>query len=231
MSIQVGTFHFNKSNYNSYTLHFLDISGLNKKGDVKIAGVKVGWVDKIELQSEKNQVCLTIMIPKNYILHVDAYGIIRQDGLLGNKYIEIVPGSPLSTILQSHGTLSKAPCESASIDELLFQFKQIATNMQEVTNTFKNALGGPQGDLYLKEIFCKFEETTTHIGALAHLIDKIIINNEQQINLLLIDLKETIHKVNQVAETFEQTLLPMQTIAIKINGRKGLMGKLVNGFW
>ena len=37
------------NNYNIYTVNFKEISGLSKKADIKIAGVKIGWVEDITL--------------------------------------------------------------------------------------------------------------------------------------------------------------------------------------
>lgn len=75
------------------------------------------------------------MMNRNAIIYSDAYAIIRQDGLLGSKYIEIQSGDSYNPILPPGSTLllpNKAP---VAIDELLHTFKDIAINVQEVTHS------------------------------------------------------------------------------------------------
>ena len=55
MGFSIGVFRFDRGNYYAYTIGFNDISGLVRKAEVKIAGVKVGWVEDIILQPEAYQ--------------------------------------------------------------------------------------------------------------------------------------------------------------------------------
>ena len=49
MTLGIGALRLSSSGYSPYTVSFDDVSGLSKKAEVKIAGVKVGWVESIEL--------------------------------------------------------------------------------------------------------------------------------------------------------------------------------------
>ena len=49
MTFNIGVFRLNRNEYIPYIVFFSDISGLQKKADVKIAGVRVGWVEGTEL--------------------------------------------------------------------------------------------------------------------------------------------------------------------------------------
>ena len=96
MGFQIGAFRFDTGRYHSYTVYFKDISGLSKKAEVKIAGVKVGWLKEIYLENEDELlVAAQIMVLKEYKLYSNAHAMVRQEGLLGPKYLEIVPGDPL----------------------------------------------------------------------------------------------------------------------------------------
>src|SRR5262245_42804009 len=109
MGFQIGAFRFDRAYYNRYVLYFKDISGLSRKADVKIAGVKVGWVEDIQLLTDGlMQAQADVMILRDYALYADAYAIVRQDGLLGPKYIEIVPGDPYLQKLESGSAFAKS---------------------------------------------------------------------------------------------------------------------------
>jgi phospholipid/cholesterol/gamma-HCH transport system substrate-binding protein len=83
MSFFLGVFRFDRIRYNHYIVYFDDVSGLEKKADVKIAGVKVGWVEKIDLiPNDHFQARADVMVSKNYQLHQDAYAVVRQEGVI-----------------------------------------------------------------------------------------------------------------------------------------------------
>ncbi len=145
MGFQIDAFRFNKGSYNSYTMFFKDISGLTRKAEVRIAGVKVGWVESRELIADESQAEVQIMVRKEYTIYQDAHAIIRQEGLLGPKYLELVPGNPLLPCIQAGGTLGEPNVAPVSMDELLQKFKTIAANVESVTDSLKETMGGVQG--------------------------------------------------------------------------------------
>ena len=49
MTFKIGVFRADTASYNQHTVYFKDLSGLARKADVKIAGVKVGWVAEVAL--------------------------------------------------------------------------------------------------------------------------------------------------------------------------------------
>lgn len=86
----------NKSNLNDedYALSakFLKIGGLVIGNDVKLRGVKVGTVSNIKLDSEYFAVVDFIVDDKVFVPK-DSSVSIHSDGLLGNKYLSIIPGN------------------------------------------------------------------------------------------------------------------------------------------
>ena len=86
----------NKSNLNDedYILSakFLKIGGLVIGNDVKLRGVKVGTVAGIKLDSEYFAVVDFIVDDKVFVPK-DSLVSIHSDGILGNKYLSIVPGN------------------------------------------------------------------------------------------------------------------------------------------
>jgi phospholipid/cholesterol/gamma-HCH transport system substrate-binding protein len=81
--------------YKSYqiTADFTDIGGLKVRAPVTVAGVRIGEVSRIELQSgELNaKVTMTLNSDKK-IPYEDSSARILTEGLLGSNYISIVPG-------------------------------------------------------------------------------------------------------------------------------------------
>lgn len=75
------------------TADFTDIGGLKVRAPVTIAGVKIGEVTRIELQSgELNAKVSMLLSSDKPIPFEDSSARILTEGLLGSNYISIVPG-------------------------------------------------------------------------------------------------------------------------------------------
>lgn len=187
MAFQVGAFRFDRHQYASYTMYFKDISGLSRKAEVKIAGVKVGWVEDLDLIVEggDTRAKARVMVHKNYKLYNNAYALVRQEGLLGPKFLEINPGDPLLERLSSGATLSQPSTAPVSMDEILKKFKEIADNVEDVTGSIKGAIGGMQGGQQLQSIFKNIELASEKIASVADMMDRTILRNEENIDTFL----------------------------------------------
>lgn len=221
MTFQIGVFRLDSSKYREQVVYFKDVSGLARKADVKIAGVKVGWVESIDLAQGQDayQAVAHIMVNKSYQLRSDAYAVVRQDGLLGVKYLEITPGDPLLPSLktgQALGTPGKAP---VSIDDLLQQFKQIATNVDEITSTVKDSLGGPDAKTQLRSMFENLGKAAEKIASFSDGMDRIVGRNEADVNAIIQDIRSLAHDlregvpgiqddIRRVAQKLEIDVLP-----------------------
>lgn len=217
MGFQVGAFRFDRTNYNIYTLCFNDISGLVRKAEVKIAGVKVGWVESVSLIAhEQVKAQAEVMVLKQYSLYQDAYAIVRQEGFLGPKYIEIIPGDPLLSHLSSGSILGKPSTEPVSVDEIMHQFKEIASNVTDVTASFKNAIGGVEGQEQLKAVFDNLQMTVQKLSRFATVIDRTVERNENNIDSLLsvgVDVKRLAEKLeHEVFPSFQASVEKISSV-------------------
>lgn len=93
LALKVG----NLSTYNggeSYQLeaYFSNIGGLKPQASIKSAGVLVGRVTAISLDTERYEAKVTMSIDQRYQFPVDTFANILTAGLLGEQYIGLVPG-------------------------------------------------------------------------------------------------------------------------------------------
>ncbi len=70
---------------------FTKSDGLMNGADVRVAGIKVGRILDQEL-SDQYQVKVKIGFDNPIELSTDSSAVIETDGLLGSKYLEIIPG-------------------------------------------------------------------------------------------------------------------------------------------
>jgi len=83
---------------------FTNISGLKTGSQVFIAGVPVGHVDKIDLDSQYAAI-VHLHVKQDVHLPSDTIASIKTSGLIGDKYIALAPGADSSN-LQPGGTIT-----------------------------------------------------------------------------------------------------------------------------
>lgn len=258
MGFQIGAFRFDKMRYAPYVIYFSDVSDLTKKAKVRIAGVNVGWVEDLDLISDGSmQVKVVVMVLKEYRLSSDAHAIVRQEGLLGPKYLEIVTGDPTLPAISPGGTLSKPSVEPVAIDDLLQKVKRIASNVAEVTDSLKDALGGDNGRGQLRQTFDSINTAAEKLASFSDILERSFARNETSLDSvldignqvrrisdrldeeLLPSFKDNVDKIanrlSSATEVLEDASLQVRdsfrsvtSVADKIDQGKGLIGKLIN---
>jgi len=103
---------------------FNEATQLAEQSDVRISGVNVGKVQKIELAPNGKQALATAAIDAQYApLPESTRAILRTKTLLGETYIELTPGSGDGPELDDGGTLPEANvAESVQLDEIFRTF-------------------------------------------------------------------------------------------------------------
>ena len=81
-------------------LDFTNIDGVVKGNNVLINGVQAGNVDDLQLKDSIGVVTVSVD-PKFTPLHASTKAMIRSLGLLGNKYVELLPGPSQGSELPS----------------------------------------------------------------------------------------------------------------------------------
>ena len=144
-----------------YTIRliFNFVSGVDSGSPVRLAGVNVGEIKEVHVVRNAEgatQVEMMAWITNGVFIEEDAEAKINSLGLLGEKYVEIVPGTSGNKTLSNGGTLvGKAPVALEKITEsgnrLINKIEYTFDNVNEVVadpkfkmslkNTFGNAEG------------------------------------------------------------------------------------------
>jgi phospholipid/cholesterol/gamma-HCH transport system substrate-binding protein len=75
------------------TANFLKVGGLSSGSDVRINGIKVGTVLDQKLDTDQYVAKVTMSIANDISLPKDTQAVVTGDGLMGDKYIKLIPGS------------------------------------------------------------------------------------------------------------------------------------------
>ena len=68
-----------------------NVGGLKTRAAVLMAGVQIGTVSDIRLNTGGTNVTIALRIARNYVIHKDARFVIEQSGFLGDQYVAIAP--------------------------------------------------------------------------------------------------------------------------------------------
>jgi len=73
--------------------------GVNVGSDVRLSGIKVGTVSKLSLDPKSYNAVVTMALARDVKLPDDSSIRITSEGLLGNQYLSIEPGSSMKYIM------------------------------------------------------------------------------------------------------------------------------------
>ncbi|NNE83298.1 MAG: MCE family protein [Alphaproteobacteria bacterium] len=77
----------------SMKARFLKVGGLEVGSDVRISGVKVGTVTDRILDTNSFEAVVLFTVSAAVQLPTDTQAVVTSEGLLGNKYLRLIPGN------------------------------------------------------------------------------------------------------------------------------------------
>ena len=90
--INLGPVNFGRDRY--YPVHgfFTSVSGLKTGARVEMAGVKIGIVSNVSIDKKQLLAKVEFSINKDIELSEDIIASVKTSGIIGQKYIDILPG-------------------------------------------------------------------------------------------------------------------------------------------
>jgi phospholipid/cholesterol/gamma-HCH transport system substrate-binding protein len=198
MTLKIEKFQVGKRPGYPLHIYFDSIAGLDQNSPVRVAGVRVGDVEKVELERGKAKV--TFRLPVQVTLYKDAKAYLKSEGFLGEKYVEIAPGTPGYPKLEPNGVVEQG---APPVD-----VEQFLSNMSGIREDLKDVVK-PLGDV-LKAVDAKKVENVINN------IDKFSV----QLTGIAKDSKETIQKAKDAFAGIED-------IGDKVKKGEGTLGKLI----
>lgn len=211
---------------------FDTVSGLDPKAPVKLAGVEVGKVEDFHLEDSRARV--TISIHPNAKIPNGSKAAIRATGLLGEKYLEIIPGhgegymASGDTITETLGAgdMETLISKLGSIDlgGLVEKLTAIADDIKFVSASLRGALGTPEGEESLRDIVRNIRDLSRNLSGLARDNRNGLSNTIANFESFSRDLKEG---MPDIIGRIDSITAKLDSIATKLEGGEGTLGKLL----
>jgi len=189
MTFKVGGLYWVKEEGNRYHIYFKNIAGLDEKTKMKIAGVDIGYIEKIDL--DKGLAKVTIRVKKGIQLYSDASASIKATGLLGDKYLDIKPGSAEPAL--KNGETIRNVAEIVDIDDLVRKLTKVSENVSTLMTALNEAFGTEEAKRSLRE-------TVTNLSQIAQNLDETILVNDVKMRDVLDNIKILTASLNDVID-------------------------------
>ena len=178
------------------TVDFETAAGLEPKANVKMAGVPIGKVEEIKLVG--NNARLVLRIQEGVKIPIDSVVSIQTQGLLGEKYVEILPGKETGQVLPPGGRVANT-IPPANLDEIIRKVSMISEDLKNFTNTLSQTLGTEEGRKALADIIRNTRETTEVLRA-------VVTGNEERLNRILVNVDTLSMDLKEISSANKEDL-------------------------
>ena len=234
-----------------YTIHLTtkNVDGLVRNAVVMMAGVPVGRISAIHLNTDTYTVTLDAKIKAEYQIRADAKFFIETAGFLGDKYIGVIPGENKLPPLENGATVV---CQESfdlvraarSATDLMDELKTVASQITNIVNRIDSKLLDEQTLTDLAAGLSNLREISAEASATIGAVNQLILTNTPPINAAIenvvsfsgqlkdagTDLRSLI-STNRVVidESFaniKETTESLRNLVAAAEQGKGLAGKL-----
>jgi phospholipid/cholesterol/gamma-HCH transport system substrate-binding protein len=205
---------------NTYSAVFTDASSLKSGDSVRVAGVRVGTVNKVALQPD-NTVIVGFDADKNIVLTSGTKAMVRYLNLVGDRYLELVDGPGSTKVLPAGSQIPPDRTAGAlDLDLLLGGLKPViqGLNPQDVnalTSSLIQAFQGQGGTLS-----SLFSKTSSFSNALA--------DNDQTIQQLIDNLNTVVAVLAKDGGQFDASIDKLETLISGLSGDRDPIGTAIN---
>jgi phospholipid/cholesterol/gamma-HCH transport system substrate-binding protein len=199
----------------SYASYFTNVNGLVTGAPVWIAGVEVGNVTSIKFVNldSVRQIEIKIKVKEVVInmITMDATLRLGTIGFLGDKYIEIVPGTLTLPVMEPGMFIKSEPASDLTAmlgpgQEAMTNFRDMAGNLTAITDKIKRG-EGTTGQLFTNDTL--YFEMTKMVSAMTILINELQKNQER------------------LTSSVEDVAVSLDSITSNLNSKRGTAGKFI----
>ena len=208
----MGAFSFGKKGY-ELRIDYPQVSGLMPGHVVRYAGVQVGTVKKINVAPDKVEVIAEInddiKIPQGALF------TIASDGIMGEKFVSVVPpAKPSNSYITEGATLKGTP--GGGMDEFFASSGDLVKRMENIASAFENVFGDKEVQESMKSGFKNMNDIAENMNTFTKVMADVAVTNQQ-------DITSMIHQINELSQRMNGTAAHIESIMAGVdnNGKTG----------
>lgn len=201
---------------------FTNVAGLSEGASVRLSGVRIGSVKEIKFPKDidKNFIVVLMNVKEDGVRRIgtDAIATIKTEGLLGDKYIEIIKGSKESP-KEIKDIIKINSFNPADITKLLDQSDELIGNIINISESLDEIV----------KAFGKEENINNISDAIASFRNTIeaIENEDGILNSLIYGVKNKKADDKNTLEKLDETIALLNGLLTEIKSGNGLLTALL----
>ncbi|MDF2873913.1 MAG: virulence factor Mce family protein [Sporomusa sp.] len=164
---------------------FAQVSGLKPGNIVRYAGVEIGKVTDVKVLPDG--VSADIMLNPGVKVPVGAALTIGSDGLLGEKYINIMPPREINGFLAPHAKIYGE--NPQGLDELMVSANQVLAEVKTLVKALNDVVADDKVKAALKETALNTREITANLNRLTATLAMLADTNQGEVTETVANLK------------------------------------------
>ncbi len=214
---------------------FKNVSGLKVGSNVRLSGINIGTVNKIEFISDS--LVLVKLLIKDAVqqyIKTDATASIGSDGLVGDKVLIISPGTTSKRVVKDNDMIVSS--RTIELEDIMNSIKKSADNAEIITHQladFSYKMNDKKGFLSKimtnKEFANSIEKTITNLEISTKEIAKFtpkINNQEGAISKLFTD-KNLANRIDNTMANLQKSSDDLSAFTSKMNNGNNVLTKLM----
>jgi phospholipid/cholesterol/gamma-HCH transport system substrate-binding protein len=218
---------------------FKSVEGLVKDAQVQIAGIRVGKVKNIILDSESGKAVTLLEINGAYrnAIPEDSKVFLRTKGLLGDRYIVIEPGKPNVRKLKPGEEIAQV-YEPYDPEKLVENVGIMTQDLQILARDARKVLIDEKGSERIASVLKnsddvfrnlndlvkrnkeKINQTVDNANDATKRLDDIVVRNQDK-------LSRTLENFNKSSQSLNKSSKDIEAVAADVRAGRGTLGRLV----
>jgi phospholipid/cholesterol/gamma-HCH transport system substrate-binding protein len=230
--IWIGDIRFSRK-WQTYTVYFEEVGGLSEGDPVTVSGLELGKVSAIFL--EDGRVRTELLIEQGVMLRSDLTVEIQSIGLMGEKYIHILPGMSGEALPPGSKIEGKY---RAGLPEVAADVGDLMEEAKEAAESLNRLVSGIEGNYNLGENLAKLSEVSDEILAILRENRSDIRSTARSMKSVSDDMhslvsgkkgeiEKGIEKFSLAANRLDSLTIKIEDLVRSVEQGEGTLGKLI----
>jgi len=212
-----------------------DANGLWEGTPVKIAGVAIGAVESIDIDGDR--AVLDLIVREQWQLPTDSVAELRSSGMLGDRFVGVVPGHAPGTIPDG-GRLAYGE-DPGELDVIMRQVQSITADVQAITGALRKLTENDANREHLEASLANIDaltaqleaiarENRSDINAITESIRRLSESMEGYTKDVAGNLEQQFDKLDDATTSLNKALADVASVTGKLDAGEGTIGALLN---
>ena len=219
---------------------FNSVEGLSNGAAVRLLGIDVGTVSQIKIWNNVALVDMKIFSDSRRFVKTDSRAILESEGLVGNKFVALTPGSEIAPAVQPKDTMnsieepqlseiiSQTSATISSVKDMVDQFSEILKDVSKGRGTLGKLVTDEsvyialkratyEADSSLKQVSDKFTDMANVVAELSTSFKGVVDRTDSVLS-----------NVNLAVKNFDTTSYNVKFMVSQLDTGKGLVASLIH---